>query len=134
MRLHRRPVRWLSAWLVGLLLCAQWATAAYACPRMAAPAPGSVAMGDCPGHMGAAADPGQPQLCKAHCQQGSQSVDSATPAHAAAATAPLLLAVLDWSAAWHVPAAPPGRRTAFLAGASPPGDPPLYLRLLVLRN
>jgi hypothetical protein len=46
----------------------------------------------------------------------------------------LLLAVLDWSDALRLPAAPPSRRAEFLAGASPPGDPPLYLRLLVLRN
>jgi hypothetical protein len=135
MRLYRRPTRWLSGWLVVVLVSMQLAMAAYACPALAATAQLPLAMAEmpgCDGHMPAAMDPDQPQLCSAHCQQGSQTVHP-TPASDAPAT-PVLLAVLDWTHAALLPAQPAGRTPAAFAGAPPPGSPPLYLQLLVLRN
>jgi hypothetical protein len=135
MRVHRRSSRWVCAWLVVVLLFVQLATAAYACPAAAAVAPTAAAMAGmsgCDGNMPAAMDPGQPQLCKAHCQQGSQTVHP-TPS-SDAPTTPLLLAVLDWTQAALLPMRPVGRDRVVTPGGSPPGSPPLYLALLVLRN
>jgi hypothetical protein len=138
MRLHRRPTRWLSAWLAMMLLLAQLATAAYACPLWADSSRAAAAMADMPGcdsHMPGAMDPDQPQLCQAHCQQGSQTVHP-TPALDAQST-PVLLAVLDWAPALRLPAdpaRPAGGGPLLTSGASPPGAPPLYIALLVLRN
>lgn len=90
-------------------------------------------MVDC--DMSAGLDADSPQLCKLHCEPGSQ-----TPLHASASTdalaAPLLCwAVLDWSSTAllprqlsHTP------RLGVASGAPPLGAPPLYLSLLVLRN
>ena len=131
-RLHRP---WLATCLIVALLFAQLATAAYACPREAtAPlqAPAMAAMPGCDGHPVADMDPSQPQLCKAHCNQGNQTASPfATPD---LSTAPLLLAVLDWTGATLAPAAAPGRALMAFSGAPPPGTPPIYLALLVLRN
>jgi hypothetical protein len=132
LRLLRRRV---SLALVLSLLFAQWATASYICPR-AAPTAGAAAMStmaDCAGMTPAAMDPEQPQLCKAHCEQGTQSVN-ATP-QPLPATLFTLWAVLDW----HVVPRP---GTPAAAGAlkadrhapSPPGQPPIYLTLRVLRD
>jgi hypothetical protein len=135
MRLYRCPTRWLCGWLVVALLFLQLATAAYACPALAAAAPSPVAMATmpgCEGNMPGAMDPDQQPLCKAHCQQGSQTVHP-TPASDAPA-APVLLAVLDWTSAALLPTLPGARATVMTAGGSPPGSPPLYLSLLVLRN
>ena len=135
-----------------MLLFAQLAASAYACPRLSPAAahasatgpatpdtpdtpatPAMAAMPDCHGQPRATMDPAQPQLCHAHCEQGSQTVSPAAAQDAPAA--PLLLAVLDWSAAaMRVAAAEEGRAVMALSGAPPPGAPPLYLRLLVLRN
>lgn len=138
MRRHRG---WLARSLVALLLFVQWATASYACPRLdAAAARGEAAvtamsmasMPDCAGDM-SAMDPAQPQLCKAHCEAGQQSVNSA----AAGLDAPPVLhqggawvGVFDAVQAAALAAAMP----AALAAGPPPGAPPIYLRLLVLRN
>lgn len=161
---HRRKQHGLSLWLVVALLFMQIATSAYACPGnlfmgaadagqsasighadhgggtadhhgasqhdMAAMSPDMV---DC--DMSQGLDAESPQLCKLHCEPGSQ-----TPLHASASTdAPaaslLCWAVLDWSSAallpqqlGHTP------RLGVASGAPPPGAPPLYLSLLVLRN
>ena len=134
MRLNRRPTRWLSGWLTALLLFVQLATAAYACPVAVAATMVPVAMAEmpgCAGNMPGAMDPNQPQLCQAHCQQGSQTVHP-TPA-SDVPTSPVLLAVLDWRHTALLTARPPSRARSMTAGASPPGSPPLYLRLLVLR-
>jgi hypothetical protein len=80
-----------------------------------------------------AMDPMQPQLCKLHCSPASQTVQASVVLDAP--SAPLLLAVLDWA-----PAAQLLAGDAVLArrltpsGAAPPGAPPLYLALLVLRH
>jgi len=125
-------MRWLSGWLSVVLLSMQLATAAYACPAVAQAAAAMAEMPDCGGNIPGAMDPDQPQLCRAHCQQGSQNVHP-TPASDAPAT-PVLLAVLDWTHAALLPAQPAGRMPVVASGAPPPGSPPLYLRLLVLRN
>lgn len=136
MRLHRRPTRWLSGWLCVVLLSVQLATAAYACPALAAAAAQAAAsvaeMPGCDGNMPRAMDPDQPQLCKAHCQQGSQTVQP-TPASDVPASA-VLIAVLDWRHAALLPTQPSCRTSIVTPGGSPPGSPPLYLSLLVLRN
>ena len=77
-------------------------------------------------------DPDQSQLCQAHCQQGSQNVHT-TPVPDLS-SAPLLLAVLNWAQAPLLPAPSAARSALLTLGASPPGSPPLYLSLLVLRN
>jgi hypothetical protein len=136
MRMHRRPRRWLSGWLMVVLLLTQLVTSAYACPTIGAATPAPAAMADmpgCEGNMPATMDPDQPQLCQAHCSQGSQTVQSATGADTPTAPA-LLLATLDWSHTTPAPSACATRRPQVATGTSPPGSPPLYLSLLVLRN
>lgn len=132
----RRHRAWLSGWLVALLLFTQWATAAYACPQLAPAAAQAAtemaAMPDCSG-MPAAMDPEQPQLCKAHCEAGSSSLNSqpGTPdAPPAMALAAALVGVLDVAQAAQRAACMP----AAVADGPPSGAPPLYLSLLVLRN
>lgn len=116
-----------------LLLFTQLATAAYACPAAAAAAvPAMADMPGCDGRMTRPQDPDQPLLCQAHCQQGALTVQ-ATPAADAAPT-PVLLAVLDWALVDWLPAQPAARASALVPGAAPPGTPPRYLVLLVLRN
>jgi hypothetical protein len=134
MRLTRRPTRWLSSWLSVAMLFMQIAASAYACPAVAA-ATAPVVMAEmpgCGGEMTGTMDPDQPQLCQAHCQQGSQTVHP-TPA-ADAPTTPVLMAVLDWTHAALLPALQAHLTSTVAAGGSLPGSPPLYLRLLVLRN
>lgn len=138
MRIHRRLERWLSGGLVLLLLFMQLATAAYACPaelqalRNAAAMQAMPAMADCDANMARDMDAEQPQLCKAHCQQGEQvlgvtAMGDWTPW-------PLLLAVIDWRPTLQA-ALPPARACSGPPpGAVPPGSPPIYLSLLVLRN
>jgi hypothetical protein len=142
MRALRRHRCRLSGWLVAVLLFAQLATAAYACPQLApSPAEGPAvvadmalaAMPDCAGHGPATMDPDQPQLCKAHCEAGSSSVNS----QPAAPDAPPMMAT---DAAWVgvVDPAVAAERAAGMpdavAAGPPAGAPPLYLFFLVLRN
>lgn len=117
-----------------MLLLAQWLTAAYACPVAPDPAAAvAVSMPGCDGHMSGARDPEQPLLCQMHCSQGAQTVQTAPGVDLPTAPA-VLLAILDWTQAAQ-PALHSADRPAPLAtGAPPPGSPPLYLRLLVLRN
>lgn len=144
MQALRRHRGWLSGWLVALLLYAQLATAAYACPRLETAMAGaagtvgtaSAAMAGMPGCDGdmPALDPDQPQLCKAHCEAGQQTLNSQgadgldlVPTLASGAA---LIAVLDPADAAALAAALP-----ITLGAGPPaGTPPLYLSLHVLRN
>jgi hypothetical protein len=135
--IDRRLRRLLCGWLGVALLFAQLATAAYACPRSGAGAPTTVVeahMPGCDGQMPTSMDPAQPQLCKAHCERGSQTVNAVSAVDLS--PVPLLLAVLDWSARSQARALPAiaQRYPGALAGAPPPGSPPLYLALLVLRN
>lgn len=143
----RRQRRWLSAWLFVVLLFTQIATAAYACPQIVAGVPTAspagaefaTPMADMPGCDGdmasAAMDPQQPQLCKAHCEPGWQTVNPASSASPSDLPTPALLAVLDWRPVTVAAPLSPNRRASLTPpGASPPGAPPLYLSLLVLRN
>ncbi len=135
MRLHRSLKRWLSCGLVALLLFMQLATAAYACPtelRALRAAAATESMPGCDGNMARDMDADQPQLCKAHCQQGEQVV-GATPVYDSTPL-PLLLAVIDWRQAAQTDLPPARPRSGPPPGAVPPGSPPIYLSLLVLRN
>lgn len=133
MRLSRRFIRWLSGSLVVVLLAVQFATAAYACPKRALPDAGATAMmPGCDGTMSVPMEAEQPLLCQAHCQQGTQTVHP-TPVNDAPAS-PVLLAVLDWTAMAWQPLRPEAHPSWSSPGASPPGSPPRYLSLQVLRN
>ena len=139
MRVRRAFKRWVSGGLVMLLLFMQLATAAYACPaelQALRSAAAMAAMPGCDGNMPRDMDTEQPQLCKAHCQQGDQVV-GATPA-GDWTPMPLLLAVIDWRHAAGVDRQPAhshaGPHSGPPPGAVPPGSPPIYLSLLVLRN
>lgn len=138
MRVRRAFKRWIFGGMAVLLLFMQLATAAYACPaelqalRAADVQTAMAAMPGCDGDMPRAMDLEQPQLCKAHCQQGEQVVGVApigdwTPS-------PLLLAVIDWRQAALADLPPARPFSAAPPGAAPPGSPPIYLSLLVLRN
>jgi hypothetical protein len=135
MRWQRSFKRWMSGSLVMLLLFMQLATAAYACPvelqALRADAE-MAAMPGCEGIMPPGMDAEQPQLCKAHCQQGEQVV-GATPLGDWTAW-PLLLAVIDWRQAARADLPYAGLYSGPPPGAMPPGSPPIYLSLLVLRN
>jgi hypothetical protein len=131
----KRRRGWFTGWLIGALLFMQFATAAYACPQLAEQVQAAAAMADmpgCTGHMAAAMDPDQPQLCHAHCQPASHlgypgdGADLQPP--------PMLLALLFWNVVATVPPLPAQLLAGEPAGAPPPGAPPLYLSLLVLRN
>ena len=135
MRVRRTFKRWVSGGLVLLLLFMQLATAAYACPAELQALRNEAAMAAMPGcdsNMPREMDTGQPQLCKAHCQQGEQVFGAApvgdwTPW-------PLLLAVIDWRQAALADLPPVRLVLGPPPGAVPPGSPPIYLSLLVLRN
>lgn len=135
MALLRTLRRRLSLALVLSLLLTQWATASYVCPRTTAAVDAATMseMPDCAGMSHAAMDPERPQLCKAHCERGTQSVN-ATPS-AEPSTAFSLLAVLDWHASASLPThgrPPVGHHNA--SALPPPGTPPIYLVLRVLRD
>lgn len=138
MHFTRRRRRWLSASLLATLLFMQWVTMAHACPVLAsssmpAPQAESGAMPGCDGgHASPVSAADSAAQCKAHCEQGRQAVNSA-PAIDFDVPAPLL-AIVE---------APRVDRAASLvrrgeslvrSGAAPPGSPPLYLSLQVLRN
>lgn len=121
--------------LLWALLSGQWATAAYLCPRSGGEAAlAMAAMPDCAGMPAEVMDAEQPQLCKAHCEQGHQSVN-ATPSPEPA-TSFSVLAVLDWHASAALPAHGrlPCARERRVSAHPPPGTPPIYLTLRVLRD
>lgn len=134
MRLHRHRLRWLSCLLVLLLLFMQLSTSAYACPAAVDSTRSTTAMEmpGCDQDMSVDMDSDQPQLCKAHCQQGNQAVSAAQTADLV--SWPVLVSVLDWRVDAFVPQWLDHRPTDLPPGAAPPGSPPLYLSLLVLRN
>ena len=132
MSLHRQTRRRLSLWMVGLMLLAQWLTAAYACPAVAQSlAPQAKLMANCHGMAPGTMDPAHPALCKAHCesdrQAPAQAAQDAVPVPALAPFIVAALASVDASAPLPEPVSVPR------AGA-PPGWPPLYLIQKVLRN
>ena len=128
-------MRRLSIGLVLVLLFMQWATAVYACPAPREATYATAAMADmpgCDGDMSSGMDSGQPLLCKAHCQQGNQVVSVAQPGDWT--PWPVLLCVIDWRHTVHANQPPAPQRVGPPAGIAPPGSPPIYLSLLVLRN
>lgn len=83
----RSFLRGLARGLIGVLLLAQLAVAAYACPGLAAKAPAAAmapadaaADAQMPGcdDMVGAMDPEAPNLCAEHCKQGKQSDQAST--------------------------------------------------------
>lgn len=122
--------------MVSLLAAAfvflQLATAAYACALPMVSVQGSVAMeemSDCAG-MTEPLDASQPWLCKSHCQQNNQTINTATALASWDLGAPiavdwLLMRLMHWS-------------HTFLAvrvvhTGPPNGAMPVYLALQVLR-
>lgn len=87
----RGMARTVACWLVGVLLFAQMAVAAYACPGLAlalaggmprvdatvSPMAMSAQMTHCD-DMAGTVDPALPNLCAEHCKQGQQSDHAAT--------------------------------------------------------
>ena len=130
----RRLLRRCAVSLMLVLLFAQWATASYACPRLTAATAPAVAtdMPPCHGTVPyAVMDPDQPQLCKAHCESGSQSAQASVSAGPSASYS--LWAVLDWRPTTLRPLAS-SFGEAFAPAVPLPGAPPIYLALRVLRN
>ena len=136
MSLPRHHVRRFTVWLILALLFSHWATAAYACARESAAATALAEMATMPGCDSApwrAMDPDQPQLCKAHCEAGGQSVNSSLGAASVpppALIGTLWVRVLDVAVIEQLAAAMPEAQPV----GPPAGTPPLYLSLLVLRN
>ncbi len=124
--------RWISTLVLMALLFTQFASAAYACPRVASPEQQSAAMSDCHDMAMQAGSHNEPSaLCKAHCVKDGQST-AATAApdlqpNPAALT--LLLGVIE-----PVATLAPEALGATAWQERPSGAPPLYLSLLVLRN
>ena len=121
----RSWLRTIARGLVGVLLFAQMAIAAYACPavsvagaaEMRVSAMPAAAMPDC-GVMTGAMDPSAANLCAEHCKFGQQSDQAST------LTVPaVLLSVLYATALVTEPALPPRVAAASLSAlvaASPP--------------
>lgn len=135
MVLSRRLRRWVSSSVVMAMLFMQLATAAYACPQIEKVRQDlamAVAMPGCNG-MPAQMDDDQPQLCKAHCDKDAQGTGSAVlpdlQPNPAALT--LLLGLVEPVQALLPAGMAAGHPASQLR---PPGAPPLYLSLLVLRN
>jgi hypothetical protein len=142
MGLFRPYLRPLAAWLILALLGMQQALGAYVCPLESPAAAVAVAdrvdmanMPGCDGDMADDPDSDPSLLCRVHCEQGSQVVNLVPGS--VGLFAPVLLAVLDWSASalallpatgWS------GRRVDVRSGVPPPGLPPLYLAHQALRN
>jgi hypothetical protein len=131
MRTWIRRHRWLAVGLALLLAGGQVAAAAYACAD-AGSEPVAVHGPDCAGHAKPAKDAAQPLLCKAHCESGQQTVNTA--AASASVPAPALIderwmRPIDPVAAEQVAAAMPEAQPV----GPPAGTPPLYLAHLSLR-
>ncbi len=131
--LTRGFLRRVAAALAGVLLCAQLAVAAYACPALFSPAvvqpeaadasvePGAMPMPHCDGVQdapGATLDPAAPNLCAEHCKYGQQSDNPAT------LSVPTVLMTALYAVQPVPVAAPPARAAATalsaLVAASPP--------------
>ena len=147
-RSSRHARRLIAGWLVATLLFMQFALAAHTCQAAgrATAAPQAAAemvhTPACHGDGGSTAsaamapDADSLHLCKAHCQQGAQT-PGAVPLADALSTSWLPIATLDWAqAALAVDAAATsaGQPPALRSGAPPPGAPPLFISLLVLRR
>ena len=127
--------RWLAAWLVLTLLFTQAATAAYSCPMLKqGGAAVAAVMTDCADMGGMTIDAAQPNLCKAHCDAGKQSLNPALDLDFSHGV--VLLGRMDWSYSPVTSSEPVALRIGARSGAPPgaqPGLPALYLALQVLR-
>ena len=121
----RSWLRTVARGLVGVMLFAQMAIAAYACPALSSagaaemqmPASFAVPMPDCDAMTGAM-DPSAANLCAEHCKSGQQSDQASTLSVPA-----VLLSVLYATALVTEPALPPRAAAASisaLVAASPP--------------
>lgn len=118
-----------------VMLFTQLAMSAYACPAVEASLSGTVAqasMPDC--DMAGTMDPDQPQLCRAHWLQDSLAALATHGTDTQPPAPPLLLATLDWTQVLLAPQGRASQPAPVATGAPPPGAPPIYLSLLVLRN
>lgn len=131
-----------------VLLLAQLLTAAYACPQLTPPpadaspasadmpideAPGLAMMPGCGGDMHESMDPDQPQLCKAHCEAGSTSVNTQPPPQEvppALAWGAAVVGIVDDVAVARLVARPGSWPT----DGPPARAAPIYLAFVVLRN
>jgi len=125
----RRLLRRVAAGLVGVLLCAQMAVAAYACPLLASAmtpgvhngdamvAPAAAPMANCENLTGAM-DPSSPNLCAEHCKHGQQS-DQAATLNVPAAVLTALYATTP-VAVTAPPSRPAAATLSALVAASPP--------------
>jgi hypothetical protein len=126
----RAALRRVAAGLAGVLLCAQMAVAAYACPGLgpatpvettqataALAVPVATPMANC-NEMVGALDPAAPNLCAEHCKYGQQSDNPAT------LNVPTALLTALYATQAAAVAAPPPRSAAAtlsaLVAASPP--------------
>jgi hypothetical protein len=135
MRAWIRRHRWIAMGLAALMLAGQVAASGYACTLSLADVAVPQA-GDCGEHAVAAAGTGEaapPLLCKAHCEGGQTSLNSAGTA--ASVPPPALLDARWLRAGDPAVASQAEPAPAALEWTGPPaGAPPLYLSLLVLRN
>lgn len=144
MKISGRCRRWLSAWLISSLLFSQWAVASYVCPSLhqvvtlaAMSSSGDMAadMMDCASMKASDQDHAAPLMCKVHCEQSQHAFDNSASAGDLPATSPAtLVGLLDWRPVRAPLAGPSVAHTQPLNTGPPPGWPPLFLSLLVLRN
>ena len=123
----KRPIRFLATWLaLCAVLFSQLALAAYACPFLAAPVEMTAQMPE--GCDGMALDLEQPTLCRAHAQQGDQSLDKPL----VSLPQPALLQGLagEWQTDPGMDPGTPGEQRSLLARAT---APPVALRNCCLR-
>ncbi|MCW5660064.1 MAG: hypothetical protein KIT60_20370 [Burkholderiaceae bacterium] len=123
---RRTPMRrWVVFMLLPVLLFAQFATAAYACPLLTRAMAQSASMPiDCDMSK---ADTDQPTLCQAHCTAAAQS-SGPTLDLAAMPALPTPHPV------WHAPVRTLATHPAAAHNAAPYSGPPLYLLHMVLRD
>lgn len=118
----------IAALGLGALLFAQLAVAAYACPIRGdgqdamAKAVAPAAAQPCQG-----VDQDKPNLCKQHCEQASQSVDTAVPVAIDAPALPLIAVVVQTDIHLPIKATVQGDLLASVA------EPPLSIRNCCLR-
>lgn len=135
MTMARRLRSRLCGWLAVALLLAQWLTAAYACPSLQPPA-ASGALPPCHEAVTAAdharADPANPALCKAHCENERQAPSGVPVLDAPPASTGWF--IVQTTAEPPLPLAEPAEAWQRARAGAPPGWPPLHLLLQVLRH
>jgi|GEM_PF-4764431 len=113
----------------------QWVTAVHACPvaHKAAAVAAMPDMPDCPmQRIDSGTDAGHLQQCKAHCERASQALNSVQGVDLD--VQPVVLAIVDWGLTRHAGPMANQVESIVRSGAAPPGSPPRYLTLRVLRN